>query len=39
LHSVEDKKAAAFDPNRVERESERVDVCIVGGGKYDLALI
>jgi electron-transferring-flavoprotein dehydrogenase len=25
----------ALDPNQVERESDEVDVCIVGGGKFE----
>lgn len=25
----------AIDPNQVERESDEVDVCIVGGGKFE----
>lgn len=32
---VKEAVAEAFDPSTIERESDEVDVCIVGGGMLD----
>lgn len=34
LADVKDAVEEAFDPSTIERESDEVDVCIVGGGMY-----
>ena len=35
LADVKDAVEEAFDPSTIERESDEVDVCIVGGGMYN----
>lgn len=37
LHTTSRRKRELFDPNNVERASDDVDVCIVGGGPAGLS--
>lgn len=37
LHSTARRRRELFDPNNVERASDEVDVCIVGGGPAGLS--
>ncbi|KAI0795599.1 FAD/NAD(P)-binding domain-containing protein [Abortiporus biennis] len=37
LHSTANRRRELFDPNNVERASDEVDVCIVGGGPAGLS--
>ena len=37
LHSTGPRRRELFDPNSVERASDEVDVCIVGGGPAGLS--
>ena len=37
LHSSARRRRELFDPNNVERASDEVDVCIVGGGPAGLS--